>query len=75
MNPTCRRLMRYQTPCPRSCRYCVTELRDPLGSLAEKVAIHPARDVDQTKGATADAVTGKRRQAGMDLLMPVRRPL
>ena len=26
--------------------------------LAEKVVIHPERDVDQTKGATADAVKG-----------------
>jgi hypothetical protein len=42
---------------------------------AETVVIHPARDVDQTKRATADAVTGKRRQAGMDLLIPVRRLL
>ena len=27
MNPTCRRLMRYQTPHPRSRRYCVTDKR------------------------------------------------
>jgi hypothetical protein len=27
--------------------------------LAEKVVIHPARDVDQPKGATANAVKGR----------------
>ena len=56
MNPTCRHLMRYRTPGPRSCRHCVTDLRDPLGPLAETVVIHPARDVDQTKRATTDAM-------------------
>jgi hypothetical protein len=59
MNPTCRHLMRYRTPCLMPCRYCVTDLRDPPGPpLAETVVIHPERDVDQTKGATADAVKG-----------------
>src|SRR3954454_10331472 len=29
MNPTCRRLMRYRTPCLMLCRYCVTDLRYP----------------------------------------------
>ena len=54
MNPTCRRLMQYRTPC----RYCVTDLRDPPGLVAEQVVIHPDRDVDQAKAATADAVKG-----------------
>lgn len=54
MNPTHQRLMRCRTPC----RYCVTDLRDPPGPLAEQVVIHPDRDVDQTKRATADAVKG-----------------
>jgi hypothetical protein len=56
MNPTCRHLMRYRTPCLMSCRYCVTDLMDPLGPLAETVVIHREKDVDQTTGATADAV-------------------
>src|SRR4051794_29247870 len=31
MNPTCRHLMQYRTPCPGPCRYYGTDLRDPLG--------------------------------------------
>ena len=58
MTPTFRRLMRYRTLCPMPCRYCVTDLRDPLGAFGLKVIIHPERDVDQTKGATTDAVKG-----------------
>src|SRR4051812_32508319 len=34
--PTCRRLMRYRTPCPISCRYWVTDQRNPLGLPSRK---------------------------------------
>ena len=46
-----------------------------LGPLVRMVVIHPDKDVDQAKGATADAVTGRHRPAGTDLPLPVRLPL
>src|SRR4051794_32594984 len=48
MNPTCRRLMRYRTPCLMLCRYCVTDLRYPLGAPGLK-GRHPSE-----KGCRSD---------------------
>src|SRR3954471_18649154 len=54
MNPTCRRLMRYRTPCPMPCRYCVTDLKDPLGSL-DLTGRHPSG-----KGCRSDKRSSRR---------------
>src|SRR3954451_6373165 len=48
MNPTCRRLMRYRTPCLMLCRYCVTDLRYPLEAPGLK-GRHPSE-----KGCRSD---------------------
>jgi hypothetical protein len=54
MNPTCRRLMRYRTPCPTLCRYCVTGLRDSLGPAGLK-GRHPFG-----KGSRSDKRSNRR---------------
>jgi hypothetical protein len=54
MNPTCRRLMRYRTPCPMPCRCRVTDLRDPLGAPGLK-SRHPSG-----KGCPSDKSSNRR---------------
>ena len=55
MTPTFRRLMRYRTPCPRPCRYWVTDLRDPLGPPG-RTGRHPSGP-----GCRSDKTSNRRR--------------
>jgi hypothetical protein len=75
MNPTCRRPMRYRTPCLMPCRYDVTDPRDPPGapwpekspSIRKRMSIRQKEQPPMLSKADTD-----RRER---IHLPVRRPI